>query len=149
MNQKLKKYFAFRLEEEISSKSIHPYNDELWIVDLIKEEWYLMVNPKGQLFYNQNYFKTYVDIFSLEKSDLTSFLKEWFERNFEIRLSNVSRRQSNMSYIVRQITENKVVKFDIKNRNGYTYGFVKKFSEVSRNKGVVLVEDYLPLSECV
>ena len=143
VHPKIKSFVIQKLEEDLSSKTILTDKTDLWVIDKDTKGWFIQTDSFGQLYYNKYYFKWASDIFSLSEHQLSVILREWFENNFELRVRNVARRPNNMEWAVEKVIKSKNSIIRLNERNGFTFGFVKKYLDIKKNNGKVLVEDYL------
>lgn len=68
---------------------------------------------------------------------------EWFEKNFDLPLRTIQRKQGSMEYYISGFLKKKKGLLEFNNRYGFTYGFTKKYLTLKKGKGKVFVEDYL------
>ena len=141
---KVRKYCTDKITEDLKPKNIITWKNEIWVLDLDTKEWYLTICAEGETWYNQDFFRTHMYLFSLSNREISSIIKEWVEKNFEVRVTNVSRRQNNMTYIVDGMLRSNKNKWDINNRFGFSYEIVKRMIEIKREVKNVLVEDFIP-----
>lgn len=144
IHPRLKKYCSDKITEDLKPKNIITWKNELWVLDLDTKEWYLTICSEGVTWYNQEFFRQHMLLFSLSNREMSSIIKEWVEKNFEIRVTNVSRRQNNMTYIIDGMTRSKKNDWEINNRFGFSYEIVKKMVGIRREIKNVIVEDFLP-----
>lgn len=139
----LKKFVFDKLVEDISNKGIFTNESEFWIIEEDTRDWFIQANSNGQLFYNQKFFQPYQSLFSLESKTLGNLIGEWFEKNFDLPLRNIQRKQGSMEYYISGFLKKKKGLLEINNRYGFTHGFTKKYLTLKKGKGKVFVEDYL------
>lgn len=140
----LKKIIFFKLNSDLFDKIIKPHAGEFWLIDPIENKWFLMYSNQGQLSYNQIFFNNFFKLFSLEYKQYQPILKEWFEYNFDLTISDMQRRNTNGEYFVVSILNNEKP-WSIKERNGFGYYFVKKYLDLKKNvdSAEVLIENYI------
>lgn len=139
----LKKFVFDKLVEDISNKGIFTNESEFWIIEEDTRDWFIQANSNGQLFYNQKFFQPYQSLFSLESKNLGNLIGEWFEKNFDLPLRTIQRKQGSMEYYISGFLKKKKGLLEINNRYGFTHGFTKKYLTLKKGKGKVFVEDYL------
>ncbi len=139
----LKKFVFDKLVEDISNKGIFTNESDFWIIEEDTRDWFIQVNSNGQLFYNQKFFQPYQYLFSLESKTLGNLIGEWFEKNFDLPLRTIQRKQGSMEYYISGFLKKKKGLLEFNNRYGFTYGFTKKYLTLKKGKGKVFVEDYL------
>lgn len=139
----LKKFVFDKLVEDISNKGIFTNESEFWIIEEDTRDWFIQANSNGQLFYNQKFFQPYQSLFSLESKNLGNLIGEWFEKNFDLPLRTIQRKQGSMEYYISGFLKKKKGLLEFNNRYGFTYGFTKKYLTLKKGKGKVFVEDYL------
>lgn len=144
IHPKLKEFILEKISSDLKSKDILPWKNELWILDIDTTEWYLTILSEGQTWYNQDFFKLYLNLFSLTQRELAAVLKEWIEKNLNIKLTNISRRQANMHYLVDGMLKSDKNKWELNNRFGFSYEFVKKVLEVKGKNQSLLLEELIP-----
>lgn len=143
IHPKLKKYIWDKITEDLKPRSILSHKNEIWVLNLDTKEWYLTILAEGETWYNQTYFNSYLNLFSVSNRVLSSILKEWVEKNFNVRVINVSRRQNNMTYIIDGMLTSKKGKWNLNNRFGFSYEFVKKFLDVKNQNPDLVVENII------
>jgi IS30 family transposase len=139
----LKKFIWEKITEDLQSKNIIGWKNELWVLDLDTKEWYISITSEGNSHYNQDFFKLYNNLFSLSGRELSSIIKEWLEKELGVRLTNISRRQSNMTYYIDGMTKSDKNSWTIKKRFGFAYEFVNKFLKIKEVNSNILVEDFI------
>lgn len=139
----LKKFVFDKLVEDISDKGIFTNESDFWIIEEDTRDWFIQANSNGQLFYNQKFFQPYQSLFSLESKTLGNLIGEWFEKNFNLPLRTIQRKQGSMEYYISGFLKKKKGLLEFNNRYGFTYGFTKKYLTLKKGKGKVFVEDYL------
>jgi hypothetical protein len=139
----LKKFVFDKLVEDISDKGIFTNESDFWIIEEDTRDWFIQANSNGQLFYNQRFFQPYQSLFSLESKSLGNLIGEWFEKNFDLPLRTIQRKQGSMEYYISGFLKKKKGLLEFNNRYGFTYGFTKKYLTLKKGKGKVFVEDYL------
>jgi hypothetical protein len=142
INPKLKKLIMRKLEDDLSTKEIIPNGRTLWILDSEKQDWFINVTCNGVMEFNSSLSKQYSDLFSIENRVFSKILIEWFEKKFEVRINNSQRRTPNLQYLVEVVLNSKNGKWDLSERYGFSYDFVKKFLSIEKLNKRVLVEDF-------
>jgi len=85
-----------------------------------------------------------LELFSISKNEKSKFLKEWFEKHIKLHVRSVSRRNSDLSYLLME-NRKKEKKWDLKDRYGFPYDTVKNIVEIKKKdkKKIVLLEKFL------
>ena len=146
IHPKIKTFIFEKLKEDLKFKSLLSWKNEMWVLDLDSKEWYFTILSEGESWYNQEYFKLYLSLFSITNRQLSSILKEWVENNFEVRISRISRRQNNMTYYIDGMIRTEKNGVDLNNRFGFSYDFVKKFVGIKKEDKSVVLENFIPYS---
>ena len=144
IHPKLKKLIWEKITQDLRNKSLLTWKNELWVLDLDSKEWYLTILAEGIAWYNQDFFKAYTNLFSLSSRQLASIIKEWIENVFEVRLTSVSRRQSNMTYIIDGMLRSEKNKWEINKRFGFSYELVNKFLNIKKYEPNMILENFIP-----
>ena len=142
INPKLKKLIMRKLEDDLCSKEIVPNGRTLWILDSEKQDWFINVTCNGVMEFNSSLSKQYSDLFSIENRVFSNVLKEWFEKKFEVRINNSQRRTPNLQYLVEDALKSKNGKWELGERYGFSYDFVKTYLLIQKQNKKVLVEDF-------
>jgi len=146
IHDNLKKFIIERIESDLSSKELFPFGRELWVLDFDKKFWYIFIDCDGVFWYNQTFFKVYLDLFSLNKRQFDKTLKSWFEKKFNIQVRKVMRRNSDLNWVLESMPETKdEKKWTMAERNGFSYETVSRFLGIQRQTQKVLVEDFIYL----
>lgn len=143
IHPQLKKFVFSKLVEDISDKGIFTNEGDIWVIEEDTRDWFLQANSSGSLFYNQKFFQPYQYLFSLESKILGNLIGEWFEKNFDLPLRTIQRKQGSMEYHISNFLKKKKGILEFNNRYGFTYGFTKKYLTLKKGNGKVFVEDYL------
>jgi hypothetical protein len=122
----IKKFVLSKITNDLNIHTILPYNKELWIVDLDRKEWYMIITSEGYLWYNSKKFDTYTNFFSLRLKELSNILRNWVELNLKIRINKVSKKNTELNYAIDLLLMKKGI-FEIKNRYGFSYEVVKNY----------------------
>ena len=109
----LKKFVFDKLVEDISNKGIFTNESEFWIIEEDTRDWFIQANSNGQLFYNQKFFQPYQSLFSLESKTLGNLIGQWFEKNFDLPLRTIQRKQGSMEYYISGFLKKKKGSFGI------------------------------------
>jgi hypothetical protein len=96
----IKKFVISKITNDLNVHTILPYKKELWIVDLDRKEWYMIITSEGYLWYNSKKFDTYTDFFSLRLKELSNILRDWVESNLKIRINKVSKKNTELNYAI-------------------------------------------------
>jgi len=149
ISHRLKELIFFKLNEDLKNFIIHPYGNDIWLLDKESKTWFLQIESKGDLWYNQKYFNNFFLLFSLGSTEYSKILKEWTEKVLEVRLKSSSRKNTNYDYLIENIIFEKTEEniWDGKKRFGFSYNTVKKYSEFknkSKSKSVQL-DEYLQI----
>jgi len=146
IHDNLKKFIIERVESDLSSKELFPFGRELWVLDFDKKFWYIFIDCDGVFWYNQTFFKVYLDLFSLNKRQFDKTLKSWFEKKFNIQVRKVMRRNSDLNWVLDSMPETKdEKKWTMAERNGFSYETVSRFLGIQRQTQKVLVADFIYL----
>lgn len=146
IHDNLKKFIIERIESDLSSKELFPFGRELWVLDFDKKFWYIFIDCDGVFWYNQTFFKVYLDLFSLNKRQFDKTLKSWFEKKFNIQVRKVMRRNSDLNWVLESMPKTKdEKKWTMAERNGFSYETVSRFLGIQRQTQKVLVEDFIYL----
>ncbi len=129
-NKNLRKFIQKRLYNELFDKIYHPCGKDLWILDFDKPEWYFQLSSEGNLQYNRKFVEDFFGIFGFEKKTYEKFLIFWFENVFNVRIISISRRNFDISFYFDGITTNPTKKWSVRDRFGFSYGFIRKFLDL-------------------
>lgn len=143
IHPKLKKFFTQKLEYDLKKTDIITFKNEFWILDIDLKEWFLYLDSQGSVWYNQFFFQTYKNLFSLENSQLSNFIKEWIELRLGFRVTNVARKQSTLTYLIDGMLINENNQWTLNNRFGFSYNIVKRYVGLRKNSKYVLLEDFI------
>lgn len=143
-NEKFKKIIFYKLNLDLFNKVIKPYAGEFWIIDLNENKWFIKFNNEGHLKYNQKFFDSVFNLFSMDYREYQSILKEWFEFNFDLSVNDIQKINGSYEYYILNIINNEKP-WSIQNRHGFGYYFVKKFLDLQKNlpKSDVIMDHYL------
>lgn len=142
ISHRLKKLIFSKLNEDLRKFVVHPYGNDIWILDKQSLSWFLQIESKGDLWFNQKYFNNFFALFSMGSTEYSKILKEWTEKVLEVKLKSSSRKNSNYEYLIENVifeqTEDKI--WDGNKRFGFSYNTVKKYSEFKNNSSTNSVE---------
>lgn len=142
ISHRLKKLIFSKLNEDLRKFVVHPYGNDIWILDKQSHSWFLQIESKGDLWFNQKYFNNFFALFSMGSTEYSKILKEWTEKVLEVKLKSSSRKNSNYEYLIENVifeqTEDKI--WDGNKRFGFSYNTVKKYSEFKNNSSTSSVE---------
>ena len=137
------KYVQQKITEDLNSKNIVGWKNELWVLDLDTKDWFLSIMSEGNSWYNQKFFKPYLGLFSISERELGKIIKDWSEKTFSLKINNVARRQSNLTYIIDGMLRSKKNKWTLNNRFGFSYEIVKKYVSLNKEHKWLVVEDFM------
>lgn len=140
--KKIEKFVFFRIDECLASQVLTPNKSSLWITDEMLENWFFEYNPDGILIYNGFFFTEILRVFSLKPSEISNFLKIWFERRMKLPVRQINRKNSDMDYVLSNIRK-KIHDLTLKNRYGFSYDMVKKYKDLqteSENQTVTIAK---------
>lgn len=143
IHPKLKSIIFQKLEEDFFDKEIIPNGRTFWIIDSDKNDWFINMTCNGLLEFNTSFAKSYSDLFSMDFRLFSKILKEWFEKKMEIRVNSLQRRTPSLQYLVEDAVKSKNGKWDLNDRFGFSYDFVKKFIILKNEEKKVLVGDFI------
>lgn len=143
IDPKLEKIVFSKLIEDLKDKQIVCWKNEFWIIDLDTTEWYLCVISDNNSWFNQKFFETYVNLFSITNKQLSKILKSWIDKVFGVKITSISRRQSNMSYLIHGMLRSKKNQWKLNERYGFSYELVKKFIGMKSKYRELVVEDFI------
>ena len=132
-NVKLRKFIYKRLFEVLSDKIYYPYGKDIWIFDLEEVNWYLQCDSEGKLNYNPKFFDDFFCFFSLEQKQYQVLLKKWVESSFGHPITQISRRNLDISYYIDGITKGTTKNWKPNERYGFPYSVVKQFLEIKKH----------------
>lgn len=142
-SNRLKKIIFNKLNEDLGDTIVHPYGSDIWLLNKESKTWFLQIESKGDLWFNQKYFNNFFSLFSMGSTQYSKILKEWVEKTLELKLKTCSRKNTNYDYlidgIISESTEN--YKWKDEKRFGFSYLTVKKYYEfknLSETESVVL-----------
>jgi len=147
INNRLKKVIYYKLDEDLKNFIVHPYGNEIWLIDKENKSWFLQIESKGDLWFNQKYFNTFFALFSMGSSEYSKILKEWTEKVLDIKLKTCSRKNTNYEYLIEGVLSESVkeYKWDENKRFGFSYSTVKRYFDL-KNKSetkLVVLNEYL------
>ena len=132
----------WKLEDDLSSKELLPDGRTIWILDSDNQDWFINVTCNGVMEFNSSLAKQYSDLFSINNRVFSNILKEWFEKKFELRINSSQRRTPNLQYLVQGVLNSKKGTWELSERYGFSYDFVKKFLSLKKMNTKVLVENF-------
>lgn len=78
MNLRLKKIMSKRLNNELKNcEIIQDERGSIWFIDRKNMQWYLQLDTDGHLWWRYDFFTNFYAIFSLERGEFGSFIREW------------------------------------------------------------------------
>lgn len=127
----------------MGDKLVRPYGRELWIIDEDTLEWFIQIECNGIAWYNQKKFYDLLRIFSFEENENKFFIKIWIEENFGVRISSLSRKNTNYQYIIEGILRSHAKDWSLSQRYGFSYQVVKRYTWLKEhNSSKVQVKDF-------
>ena len=141
-NKKLTNFVLNRITQELGDKEVNPYGNELWIIDKDTKSWYVQLEHNGTLWFNQKMFHDLLRIFCFSDYEKKYYIKLWVETLLEVKVTSVSRKNTNYEYIIDGIIRNSNNKWSLKKRYGFGYDLVKKYIILSEVKKIISVEDF-------
>ena len=144
MNDRFFKFVNLRIKESLNNAILHDHGNSLWVCTSEFDNWYFEYQNNQSLTFNSIYFDPVLEVFSISKNEKSKFLKEWFEKHIKLHVRSVSRRNSDLSYLLMEHRK-KEKKWDLKDRYGFPYETVKNIVEIKKKdkKRVVLLEKFL------
>ena len=130
MNPRIKKLVYTKLEDDLFDSFLFQYGNEIWLLNDNKSNWFFRVDSNGLLDYNQKFINSCLSIFTLDSSEKNKLLKEWFEKSTGLSVRSIRRLNSDLDWILEKFNKEKNV-WDLKNRNGFAYQTIKKFTTLS------------------
>jgi hypothetical protein len=121
-----------------------PNGISLWVTDPSIQNWYLEYRNDGTLIFNGLVFDKGLRIFTIGRSEVSIFLKKWFETKFSLMVRSISRKNSDMDYELKKIIKQRD-EWSMKNRFGFTYELVKKYLDLQNESevGKTLLKNYI------
>ena len=129
-SEKFQKLVFNKINRDLSNTIYHPHGQEIWIIDFDTKDWYFQYLNNGQLWYNQKIFSLNLPLFSLKNTENQKLLKMWFEKNLNLTVNKISRKNSNMEYYIDGVMRNTNYKWSMKNRFGFSYHTVKHYLDL-------------------
>lgn len=130
MNPRIKKLVYTKLEDDLFDSFLFQYGNEIWLLNDSKSNWFFRVDSNGLLDYNQKFINSCLSIFTLDSSEKNKLLKDWFEKSTGLSVRSIRRLNSDLDWILEKFNKEKNV-WDLKNRNGFAYQTIKKFTTLS------------------
>lgn len=149
-NERLKKIIFQRLSDELGGKVFHPVGRSIWVVDLDTKEWFFDISCDGNVWYNQKFFNTFFNVFTLNYSEYQTYLKTWIGKLPHVHIKNIQRKNTNYEYYIEGIINDTNHRWSINNRHGFSYFVVKQYLdslESGDNKNLTL--EGFGLGNCV
>lgn len=142
----IEKFVFLSIQESLDDAILTPDGISLWITDPEIHHWYFEYRNDGSLVYNSIFFHKKFRIFSLKPSEISGFLKKWFEKYFSVMVRSMIKKNSDMDYELVRI-QKKRKDWDTKSRFGFTYETVKKYLDlkVQENENKVSVKNFISL----
>ncbi len=147
MNDRFIKFVNLRIKESLKNTILHDCGGSLWVCNSELNNWFFEYQSNQSLTFNSSHFDTILEVFSIPKNEKPKFIKEWFEKNTKLYVRSVSRRNSDLSYILVEFKK-KQKSWDLKERYGFPYDTVKNLVEVrKKNKeNLVFLEKFTEIS---
>ena len=148
ISEKLKTFILKKLISDLRNISFHPYGREIWLINSDDKIWYFVMECDGKLWFNQKVFNNFFHLFSLNSTEYSPILKEWFESLIDVSIRTVSRKNTDYDYIIEGVLRRSNSKYDwsLENRFGFGYQVVKKYldiKKVSKGKEIKVFDYYL------
>jgi hypothetical protein len=148
ISEKLKTFILKKLISDLRNISFHPYGREIWLINSDDKIWYFVMECDGTLWFNQKVFNNFFHLFSLNSTEYSPILKEWFESLIDVSIRTVSRKNTDYDYIIEGVLRRSNSKYDwsLENRFGFGYQVVKKYldiKKVSKGKEIRVFDYYL------
>lgn len=147
MNDRFLKFVHMRIKDSLNNAILHDHGASLWVCTPDFDNWYFEYQSNQSLTFNSIYFDTLLELFSISKNEKSKFLKDWFEKNLKLHVRSVSRRNSDLSYILIEFGK-KEKNWDVRERYGFPYDTVKNIVEIKKKnkKKIVLLEKFLEIN---
>lgn len=144
MNDRFFKFVNLRIKESLNNAILYDHGNSLWVCTSEFDNWYFEYQNNQSLTFNSIYFDPVLEVFSISKNEKSKFLKEWFEKHIKLHVRSVSRRNSDLSYLLMEHRK-KEKKWDLKDRYGFPYDTVKNIVEIKKKdkKKIVFLEKFL------
>lgn len=136
MNDRLKQIVINKLESDLVDAVFFPYGRELWILNIEKREWYFQTDSMGLLWYNQIFFNNFFSLFSCGYKEYQPVLLRWFELLTGFNQRSISRRNSDVGYIIDKMLKDNKKNWTLFERYGFAYQIVKKYCDMKKNLNV-------------
>lgn len=151
-SNRLKKIIYIKLREDLGETVVHPYGTDIWVLNKESKSWFLQIESKGDLWFNQKYFNNFFALFSMGSTQYSKILKEWVEVSLDLKLKTCSRKNTNYDYlidgVISETTENYLWQGD--KRFGFSHNTVKRYhtlKELSDGEDVKLKTYFSYLSK--
>lgn len=144
MTERLSKFVKIRIDQSLNSTILHDYGNSLWICDPDFGDWYFEYQNNQSLIFNSLHFDKLLEVFSIPKNEKSKYLREWFEKTTKLHVRSVERKGSDLSHIMKEMMQKKK-SWDLKNRHGFPYEFVKFIvdNRIKSKKTEVLLENLI------
>lgn len=141
---RLQNLVFLRIMDILKDSVLVPNGISLWVTDPSIQNWYLEYRNDGTLIFNGLVFDKGLRIFTIGRSEVSIFLKKWFETKFSLMVRSISRKNSDMDYELKKIIKRRD-EWSMKNRFGFTYELVKKYLDLQNESevGKTLLKNYI------
>lgn len=135
ISPELKKIIYKKLNEDFKSFIVHPYGNDIWILDKKNKIWFLQLESKGDLWFNQKYFNNFFALFSMGSTEYSKLIKEWTEKILDIKLKTCSRKNTNYDYLIDGVISESVkdYRWEENKRFGFSRSIVRKYLELKNS----------------
>jgi hypothetical protein len=80
VSERLKKVIKNKLSKELSNVEIILHKDgSIWFIDRNEKYWFFELKNSGHLWWRDNYFINFFNIFSMDEFEFEPIIKEWVE----------------------------------------------------------------------
>lgn len=132
---RLQKLVFLRINDILGDSILVPNGNSLWITNPNIDDWFFEYKNDGSLIFNGLIFHRGLIIFSLNRSEISVFLKKWFEIHFSLMVRGISKKNSNMDYYLEKISK-KRDDWTIEKRFGFTFETVKRYLNIKNESEI-------------
>lgn len=133
INPRLKSIILTKLKSDLENAVFYPCGREIWILELETKKWYFQTDNNGTLWYNQQFFNNFFNLFSLKSSSYQPILFEWFEKVSGLNQRVIARKNTDYEYLIENLLKEKKKNWTLMERYGFAYPIVKKYLDLKKN----------------